>query len=51
MTPMFYGCQTVQDKTNKLVEKEEKYLEKFINKKIEKVIQELILEILDQKIN
>ena len=28
MIPMFYGCQTVQDKTNNLVEKEEKYLEK-----------------------
>ena len=35
-----YGCQTVQDKTNNIVEKEEKYLEKFIHKKIEKVIQE-----------
>ena len=34
------GCQTVQNKTNNLVEKEEKYLGKFINKKIEKVIQE-----------
>ena len=34
------GCQTVQNKTNNLVEKEEKYLEKFIHKKIEKVIQE-----------
>ena len=40
MIPMFYGCQTVQDKTNNIVEKEEKYLEKFINKKIEIVIQE-----------
>ena len=34
------GCQTVQNKTNNIVEKEEKYLEKFINKKIEIVIQE-----------
>ena len=34
------GCQTVQNKTNNLVEIEEKYLEKFIHKKIEKVIQE-----------
>ena len=34
------GCQTVHNKTNNLVEKEEKYLEKFIHKKIEKVIQE-----------
>ena len=34
------GCQTVQNKTNNLVEKEEKYLEKFIHKKIEKVILE-----------
>ena len=34
------GCQTVQNKTNNLVEKEEKYLKKFIHKKIEKVIQE-----------
>ena len=33
-------CQTVQNKTNNLVVKEEKYLEKFIHKKIEKVIQE-----------
>ena len=40
MMLMFQGCQTVQDKTNNIVEKEEKYLEKFINKKIEKVIQE-----------
>ena len=40
MIPMFYGCQTVQDKTNNIVEKEEKYLEKFIHKKIDKVIQE-----------
>ena len=39
MIPMFYGCQTVQDKTNNIVEKEEKYLEKFIHKKIDKVIQ------------
>ena len=38
--PLFYGCQTVQDKTNSLVEKEEKYLGKFIHKKIEKVIKE-----------
>ena len=38
--PLVYGCQTVQDKTNNIVEKEEKYLEKFIHKKIEKVIQE-----------
>ena len=35
-----YGCQKVQDKTNSLVEKEEKYLEKFIHKKIDEVIQE-----------
>ena len=40
MIPFVYGCQTVQNKTNNLVEKEEKYLEKFIHKKIEKVIQE-----------
>ena len=40
MIPMFYGCQTVQDKTNSLVEKEEKYLQKFIHKKIDEVIQE-----------
>ena len=40
MIPFVYGCQTVQNKTNNLVEKEEKYLGKFINKKIEKVIQE-----------
>ena len=40
MIPFVYGCQTVQNKTNNLVEKEEKNLEKFINKKIEKVIQE-----------
>ena len=39
MIPFVYGCQTVQNKTNNLVEKEEKYLGKFINKKIEKVIQ------------
>ena len=32
---MFQGCQTVQNKTNNIVEKEEKYLEKFIHKKIE----------------
>ena len=37
---MVYGCQTVQDKTNNIVEKEEKYLEKFIHKKIDEVIQE-----------
>ena len=37
---MVQGCQTVQNKTNNIVEKEEKYLEKFINKKIEIVIQE-----------
>ena len=40
LIPLVYGCQTVQDKTNNLVEKEEKYLEKFIHKKIDKVIQE-----------
>ena len=40
MMLMFQGCQTVQNKTNNIVEKEEKYLEKFINKKIEKVILE-----------
>ena len=40
MIPFVYGCQTVQNKTNNLVEKEEKYLDKFIHKKIEKVIQE-----------
>ncbi len=40
LIPFVYGCQTVQDKTNNIVEKEEKYLEKFINKKIDKVIQE-----------
>ena len=40
LIPLVYGCQTVQDKTNNLVEKEEKYLDKFIHKKIEKVIQE-----------
>ena len=34
------GCQTVQNKTNNLVEKEEKYLKKFIHKRIEKVIRE-----------
>ena len=38
--PLIYGCQTVQNKTNNLIEIEEKYLEKFIHKKIEKVIQE-----------
>ena len=37
---MFQGCQTVQNKTNNIVEKEEIYLEKFIHKKVEKVIQE-----------
>ena len=37
---MVQGCQTVQNKTNSIVEKEEKYLEKFIHKKVEKVIQE-----------
>ena len=37
---MFQGCQTVQNKTNNIVEKEEKYLEKFINKEIEIVIKE-----------
>ena len=40
LIPLAYGCQKVQDKTNSLVEKEEKYLEKFIHKKIEKVIKE-----------
>ena len=40
MMLMFQGCQTVQNKTNNIVEKEEKYLEKFINKKIDKVIKE-----------
>ena len=40
MIPLVYGCQAVQNKTNNLVEKEEKYLEKFINKKIDLVIQE-----------
>ena len=40
LIPLIFGCQTVQDKTNNIVEKEEKYLEKFINKKIDKVIQE-----------
>ena len=40
LIPMVYGCQIVQDKTNNIVEKEEKYLEKFIHKKIDKVIQE-----------
>ena len=34
------GCKTIQNKTNDIVEKEEKYLEKFIHKKVEKVIQE-----------
>ena len=37
---MVQGCQTVQNKTNSIVEKEEKYLKKFIHKKVEKVIQE-----------
>ena len=37
---MVQGCQTVQNKTNNIVEKEEKYLKKFIHKKVEKVIQE-----------
>ena len=37
---LVYGCQKVQDKTNNLVEKEEKYLERFINKKIDLVILE-----------
>ena len=40
MMLMFQGCQTFQNKTNNIVEKEEKYLEKFIHKKIDKVIQE-----------
>ena len=40
MMLMFQGCQTVQNKTNNIVEKEEKYLEKFIHKKIDEVIQE-----------
>ena len=40
MIPLVQGCQTVQNKTNNIVEKEEEYLEKFIHKKIEKVIQE-----------
>ena len=40
MMLMFQGCQTVQNKTNNIAEKEEKYLEKFINQKVEKVIQE-----------
>ena len=40
MMLMVQGCQTVQNKTNSIVEKEEKYLEKFIHKKVEKVIQE-----------
>ena len=38
--PLVQGCQTVQNKTNNIVEKEEKYLEKFIHKKVGKVIQE-----------
>ena len=37
---MVQGCQTVQNKTNNIVEKEEKYLKKFIHKKVEKVFQE-----------
>ena len=37
---LIQGCHLAQNKTNNLVEKEEKYLEKFIHKKIEKVIQE-----------
>ena len=37
---MVQGCQTVQNKTNNIVEKEEIYLKKFIHKKVEKVIQE-----------
>ena len=40
MILMVQGCETVQNKTSNIVEKEEKYLEKFIHKKIEKVIQE-----------
>tara|TARA_B100001057_G_scaffold231533_1_gene231784 strand:- start:413 stop:688 length:276 start_codon:yes stop_codon:yes gene_type:complete len=40
MLLLVQGCQTVENKTNNLVEKEEKYLEKFIYKKVEKVIQE-----------
>ena len=40
MMLMVHGCQSVQNKTNNIVEKEEKYLEKFIHKKIEKVIKE-----------
>ena len=40
LIPLVQGCQTVQNKTNNIIEKEEKYLEKFINKKIEIVIQE-----------
>ena len=40
LIPFFNGCQTVQDKTNNIVEEEEKYLKKFIHKKIDKVIQE-----------
>ena len=37
---LIQGCHLAQNKTNNLVEKEEKYLKKFIHKKIEKVIQE-----------
>ena len=37
---LIQGCQTAQNRTNNLVEKEEKYLEQFIHKKIEKVIKE-----------
>ena len=40
LIPLVYGCQTVNDKTNNIVEKEETYLKKFIHKKIDKVIQE-----------
>tara|TARA_B100001115_G_scaffold110998_1_gene82116 strand:- start:101 stop:406 length:306 start_codon:yes stop_codon:yes gene_type:complete len=40
MMTLVQGCQTVQNKTNDLVEKEEKYLEKFMNKKIKKVFEE-----------
>ena len=40
LIPLINGCQTVQNKTNNIVEKEEKYLEKFIHKRIEKVILE-----------
>ena len=40
MMLVVHGCQSVQNKTNNIVEKEEKYLEKFIHKKIDKIIQE-----------